>query len=258
MLPPVRLPASVTRSFHARKLRPYFGGSLVSTFMMPDDVRFAFLCFSNRCGSNYLADLLASTGELNLASEAMNWDETIRVCDENAIYSFHEYLYGIARHNMRSGWFLTKLSTFYLPLLRETGLLPRCFAGARFIHVRREDRLAQAISLEIALQTEQWASDQAVAIAPGALQFRPEKIAEHVAEIARQNREFAELFALNGIAATTVRYEDLVADPAGTVAGLAPVFGLERLAADLSRVRLVKQAGAINRDWWERCPASLR
>lgn len=37
-------------------------------------LRFVFLCFTNRCGSNYLAELLASTGALNPAEEVFNGD----------------------------------------------------------------------------------------------------------------------------------------------------------------------------------------
>lgn len=247
----IRLPEPLGASVHAKEIRAFFGGNLIGPNELPEEIRFAFLCFTNRSGSNYLAELLASTGQLNIATEAMDWEEVARVAGNQHLASFQEYLARVMKHNARSGWFLTKLAIAYLPLLREAGLLDRCFAGARFIHITRADALGQAISYEIACQNRRWASFLPSAKPDEALEFSAERIAEHVARFAAGNRQFEELFAANGIVPLRITYEELLQDPQSALDRLAPSLGFNTLTVDATKLRLARQAGAINKRWRE-------
>jgi LPS sulfotransferase NodH len=247
----IRLPDPLTDNIHANEIRALFGGSLSAQVRLRDHINFAFICFTNRCGSNYLAQLLAATGRLNLADDAMHWEEVGRVTTRWNLRSFQQYFAVVMERNARSGWFLTKLAIAYLPLLQEAGLLDRCFRNARFIHITRDDTLDQAISLEIALQNQRWASFLAAAKPDEALEFSAPSIAMHRERFREENSMFETLFAANGIVPARVTYEALAKDPAGTLDRLAPLFGFETLRPDLVKVTTARQAGAINRRWRE-------
>ena len=247
----IRLPAPLRESVHANEIRALFGGNLTARVKLRDDIKFVFLCFTNRCGSNYLARLLASTDRLNLAGEAMHWEEVRRVTTDWNLRSFQQYLGVVMERNARSGWFLTKLAVAYLPLLQEAGLLDRCFRNARFIHMTRDDTLDQAISYEIALQNQRWASFLLPTKPDEALEFSAERLGMHREQFREENRLFEALFAANGIVPARVTYEALVQDPQGTLDRLAPLLGFDTLTPNPAKVDTARQASAINQRWRE-------
>jgi hypothetical protein len=57
---------------HLRRPEKLFGPIDRELENLPAQTSFVFLCFTNRCGSNFLAELLASSGKYNLTEELLN------------------------------------------------------------------------------------------------------------------------------------------------------------------------------------------
>src|SRR5437016_6207672 len=53
---------------------------------------FCILCFTNRCGSSFLAQALASDGRLQQAHESLNFDTVIQQSRKHGFASFDGYL----------------------------------------------------------------------------------------------------------------------------------------------------------------------
>jgi hypothetical protein len=99
------------------------------------NLRFCFMCFTNRSGSNYVAEAMASTGELNLAAEIYNWDMVLNVSREHGIVDFRDYFCRLANSQAINGIVLAKVSIDHIVLLHKTGILyqaPQCLTRGGF------------------------------------------------------------------------------------------------------------------------------
>jgi LPS sulfotransferase NodH len=243
------LPRGIVTSLHLEKTRGLFARRLHAGPLPDPAISWVFLCFTNRSGSNHLAELLASGRHLNQAEEIFNWDEVDRVRRLRDLPNFRRYVAFKCHRLARNGRFATKLAVPYLPLLRDAGLLDPLFANAHFIHITRTDTLAQAISYDIAVQTEAWASYLPRQRADTDLTFDAERLAAHQARFATQNAQFRKLFDLNAITPIHVTYETLTANPQATIDHVAVTLGLPPFPIDPTRLRLTRQASPLNAAW---------
>lgn len=225
---------------------------------LPADTRFIFICFTNRCGSNYLANLLSSTGALNKADEVFNHDRVVAACQENRLSSLHGYVAHLARAAALNSVLVTKLAIDQLVMLVECGLLDRIIGRSRFIMMERLDKLGQAISLAIAEQNQRWAFYLPATRADEELRFSHERIVEILDSLTLQHCGFDRFFAWNSIMPVAVHYESLIDDPQALVAAIAPQIGCGALQVDEAQLELRPQAGSLNRAWRKRFLAGLR
>jgi LPS sulfotransferase NodH len=127
------------------------------------------------------------------------------------------------------------------------------FDRLRVILLERKDRLAQAISLHIASQTNEWIS------LPG---FRMEKIAAPrydrvaianiVVWLERQHREW-DIFLENGRhPVLRVAYEDLLDDSSQFLQGIAAFLDVPAKQLDFAPVEIRKQGDSRNHEWKRR------
>jgi LPS sulfotransferase NodH len=122
----------------------------------------------------------------------------------------------------------------------------------RYLHVAREDKVAQAVSLWTAVQTHRWRDD-----ASGGPDHEPvysfPAIDHLVAQLEAQDRAWQQWFLAAGVEPVRVRYDDLVADPSATVLWVLDQLGIpaDRDVA-LPPPRLRQQAGARSREWADR------
>src|SRR3954453_22602611 len=122
-------------------------------------------------------------------------------------------------------------------------VLPRL----RYVRVSRADRVAQAVSLWIAIQTQHWRDegDNDAAHDPvysfGAIRHLVEQLDEH---------ERAWDAWLAGREPILVPYEELAAAPADTVSGVLAELGIDARVPELARMR--RQSGDRSRAWIER------
>lgn len=129
-----------------------------------DDCRFnrqlIVLAFTNRSGSTYLGQLLASAPDLTGFREDLNHNIAARRAADAGLTGLTSYLHHIAGADTPElAGFGLKASAEQLRLIQMTGI-DRSFCGTTIIRIRRRDRVAQAVSLWVAWQTRQWTSRQ--------------------------------------------------------------------------------------------------
>ncbi len=212
-------------------------------------LRFLFICFTNRCGSNYLAHLIASTGVLNVAEEMFNASTVQEHAQREGFRSLNEYINFLGRRLNMSGWLTAKLGLEQLVMLTEAGILDEILGRSRFILIERRDRVAQAVSRSIAAQNLQWTSEQAAAIPDEALVYSSEWIARQVAVVEFHNHAFYRFFASNGLAPRHIAYEALMQSPQAHLADIGTWLGFDHFTGNPEALRIGRQESAIKQAW---------
>lgn len=234
-------------------VRRHFGHLDRAAADLPAELKFVFLCFTNRCGSNLLADLLMSTGRLHYAEEFLNADEVVGAATRHGHRNFQEHFSWYARSRAtRRNIVTTKLAIPHLEILGDAGVLDQIFNRSRFVFLTREDRLRQAISLEIAEQTGQWSSTISKSPSARPPRYSAARLREAMAFLDAQNRQFEAFFVGNGIEPVRIVYEQLIADPEPYVRKIGRQVGLRGLQVDPSRLSLQRQSGSLNAEWGAR------
>ena len=240
---------SCTPDEHEKRIEAHFGANSLSC---PDGepapaARTIFLCFTNRCGSAWLASLLSATGWLPRAGEPFNHDFVIKRSTKQKLDSFVGYCRQYARGNAKNGFGAAKVGCRQLFMLAKWGYIGGLFADPRFIFVTRNDLLDQAISFSIADQTKAWTSgDRPVIESP---EYAREDIVNRINGISSENALFEQFFALNGIRPLRVGYEAMIANPERTLARVSKYLDLPALELNLGKIPLAKQGNATNREW---------
>lgn len=202
-----------------------------------------------------LADLLAASGAVGMAAEHFN----PHIVPRGSRVRVGDYLVECTRKACRTGAFGTKLHWDqhgpFLNLLRglrgSEGLSDRELVEAvlpepRYLWIRREDVVAQAVSWWRAKTTRVWLDDDRPLADPT---FDFEAIDQRVRMAREQNAGWRQWFEENGIEACSVLYEELVADP-GAVARRALAFLGVDVAGDLTAPpRTRRQADGLNEEW---------
>jgi LPS sulfotransferase NodH len=236
------------------------------------------LCGTPRTGSTLLCDLLTATGVAGKPDSffmrevdpvwAREWGLP---ADDRAAPGYDAALLAAV---IRAGTGGTGL--FGLRLMREnledmTGLLDRvhpglpsdsariaaAFGRVLFIHLRREDKLAQAVSMVKAEQTGLWhiAPDgrEVERLAPPqAPVYDPDRIARKLAQLEAQDAAWEPWFTQEGITPLRVGYERLSEDPAGMVLRICDALGVAAPEASTLRPGVARLADAISADWIRR------
>lgn len=222
------------------------------------------LCFTNRCGSGYLAGLLGTTGAINEAGEFFNADTVLEHSRRHGLASLRAYLALLPRlagapaaPHGQGGWLAAKAGIDQLMMLTDSGILDEMHGRLRFVLLERRDRLGQAVSRCIAAQNGRWTSAQAARVADHALVYDRGCIEAELARIALANAAFYSFFAANGLAPLHLAHEDVLADPAGEVARVSALLGIPAARPDPARVALRRQAGLVNAEWRTRYLAGL-
>lgn len=235
---------------HERTILRHFGEERVKVGRRDprfDGVRTYILCFSNRSGSNVLAECISKDARYGRARECLNGDEVVRVAEARKIGSFSDYLYSVVQTDMGTGRiFGLKASWQQLAFLITSGVMENCLHGAKVVHIRRRDVIGQAISLSIAKQTEQWASF--LDSVGDKVEYRESEILEFVQAACNSNAMFDALFELHGMNPIRVVYEDLVRDFVGTThevwRGLN--FFADVCEFDSDDIEMKRQSGSLN------------
>jgi LPS sulfotransferase NodH len=139
----------------------------------------------------------------------------------------------------------------------DAGRIAAAFGTPIYLFVSRRDKVAQAISRIKAEQSGLWhrAADGSVREQGGA--YRPPEynratIEASIAETTAHEAEWHNWFAGQGIAPLELAYEDLSADPIGSIRTVLTALGRNASAADQIVPRTSKLADAQSREWAER------
>lgn len=247
MIIPPQLRAIV--SSHRAALTHALGPLRPEAGWVPPDIDVLFLCFTNRCGSNYLAQLLATTGAFNEAGEFFNAETVLEHAAPRGLRSLAAYFSALPTLLSRSDRIAAKTGIDQLVMLADVGILDALRARATFLLLERQDRLGQAISRVIAWQNGRWTTAHASNVPDSALVFDRTAIDIELAEIARANAAFSLFFSVNGIVPVHITYESLLADPASAAGAVTARMGLPALCTRPEKVAIHRQANAVNAAW---------
>lgn len=240
---------AVPNNAHAKKLTEFFGSLSCGEASFPPQMRFIFLCYTNRCGSNYVAELLASSGKYNLAGEDLNFDTAIRHSTEHGFTNLGAYFAFLVRRKARNNTFVIKLAVQHLELLVASGVMKKLQSHSHFVLIERADKLSQAISFALAFGTGKFTSQQEGHRKPEEVEFSAAHIQGILQGLVESYRRFDLFFGMNGIVPAYVIYEQLAADPVGYLSQLSTELGLDKLSVDPKAVRIERQANDVNLLW---------
>lgn len=221
------------------------------------------VCGTPRSGTSLLCGLLAGTGVAGRPEEYFWRGDEPFWSERWGVSGFADYLRAAVAHGSTpNGVFGAKVMWSYLPDLLgklaalpggrgldDQALLERAFPGLRFLWIWRDDVVAQAVSWSKAIQTNVWfaADDRAPASEPPRFDFR--QIHELVSEAEAGRTGWERWFQEHGIEPLPMRYEDLVADKAGTIRRALAFLGIPAPADLRIKVSTARQADALNHEW---------
>lgn len=209
------------------------------------------ICTAPRSGSNFLSQLLASTGVLGRPLEYFNGagrryfddpaypdDPVLQIERILVMGATPNGVYGLKIFAHQHDWIVDSI--------RWAELLPEL----RFVFLKRGDLLAQAISWVRAEQTGQYRHSQPARAEPS---FDTDKIAASLTSIATEYARWELFFARNGIGPVRLFYEDVVRAPQAAVDRVADLFDLMGAAqVDADRVSVRVQRDALAEEWHRR------
>ena len=215
------------------------------------------VCATPRSGSNLLADMLAGTGLVGQAGERFNHSELPTWAHRRP----GDYLVHCAEDENGTGVFGLKLHwdqlDRFLGLLRslraaggqDGELIAAVFPEPRYVHLRREDAVAQGVSWWKARTSGAWRGGREPRSEPV---FDFDGIDERVERVQEHDREWARWLGENGIDALELTYERFVDDPGAAVRSTLAFLGVD-VPADLHvEPRTERQSDAVNDEWIRR------
>lgn len=131
----------------------------------------------------------------------------------------------------------------------DVELLSARFGRLGFVHLRRRDVVAQAVSWAKALQTHFWHPGEAVEPGGRPPHYDEELIGRLVAAIEKFEADWARWFAAHGIVPHQVGYEELAADPLRTAHDVLDHLGLHVPPGRRLVVGHRRQADHVNAEW---------
>ncbi len=143
---------------HRDAITQVFGPVRPEPGWTPPDLDVLFLCFTNRCGSNYLAQLLATTGAFNVAGEFFNAPTVLTHAQERGLRSLPAYFSALSTLVPHTGRIAAKVVIGQLVTLADAGILDALRDRATYLFIERRDRLSQAISARHSLA--EWPLEQ--------------------------------------------------------------------------------------------------
>jgi len=202
------------------------------------------VAFTNRSGSNLLGSHLASTGHFDPFTECFHAEAGLAWLADKPGRHFVDYVADAMGHQHAPGRrHAAKASADQLMMLYRWNIL-RMFPAVFMVHMVRDDLLAQAVSLSIAMQTERWASFMpGKAVEP---RFDAGTIASVVQSYPLANVHIHLIAGLADIPRITVRYEDLISEPRRCVREVCGVVGATFSDTDLPTPPYRRQADDCN------------
>ncbi|QXI65767.1 hypothetical protein CP157_03559 (plasmid) [Paracoccus marcusii] len=241
----VLLDQNYLTSFHRVPIERYFEGRVIfphgeQVFSQPLIV----LAFTNRSGSNLLAEFLRQTNLMSGFGEYLNRETVIKQSKQNKIRSFPDYLQFLGLKLTRDGQaFGVKASAEQLKILSDWNI-HRMFSQTYVVHIRRDDILRQAISHWIAWQTGQWTSLQPKRSVE--LTFDGSKIMKIVSDVIEANNAIHIHCARQNLNYISVSYQEVIADPKAVVSRIFDFTELDISNWNPVQPRLSKQSDGVN------------
>ena len=227
-------------------------------FPDPVPLRKSYIVASTfRCGSTFLCKELWQTGILGAPWEYFNPGTSrttnpikLAMMKRLAASSEPEYLAKlIACRTSKNGIFGVKAHfRDFEAELRDYPAMLDVLSPVTFIYVDREDRLAQAVSMAKALQTNTWTSFAKQA--KGTVLYDRDLISKCLGRLERQRLGWSRWFEANKIQPVVVKYEELCAHKAGVIRSIVELFGVQNDEPQEVHLPAVeKQGNSTNNEW---------
>jgi LPS sulfotransferase NodH len=210
-----------------------------------------FLLSTPRCGSTFLSDLVRLS-DLCLPHEyfqpfqylpmlAARWG-----CIEDGALNKQKFIEKLLIFRTHpSGWIGVNLHGHHLQAFScFSGLLPNL--REHYIHLKRRDVIAQAVSYEIASQTGKWSSHFQSSVDT---HYSYEGIQKKIQIIEEMNLMIAAYVRQRRVCCITIYYEDLVREPG---AALGQILAEGSVHLSLPASDLDAQSNALNVEWARR------
>ncbi len=209
---------------------------------------------SFRSGSTLLCVKLWETGLLGAPWEYLNfYNEMPLMMARLKPASPEDYIAKLlACRTSRNGVFGVKAHFHdFATALRRYKNLRASLAQITYIYIDRRDKLAQAVSMAKAQQSDSWTS--LAAPKREALRYSKQEIARCFEEANRQKSSWRRWFRDHGIKPTLIDYEDLVADPTKVVDAVIDLLDVRGDRPEHVLVpQIEKQSDAMNAEWIDR------
>jgi LPS sulfotransferase NodH len=209
------------------------------------------ICTSPRTGSNFLCQLIASTGQLGNPLEYFNWRG--RRVFENPAYP--EDIDGqiqeiLSTGRTPNGVYSFKVFAHQHDWISESINWTSALPNLSFVFLTRSDLLAQAISWSKAIQTGQYRSSQVANAKPT---YDGSLIEEQLRRIVIENARWEFYFARTGVKPVRLLYEDIVAYPLDALNQIRDLVHVDRLSAPpAGRISVSIQRDELNDEWREK------
>jgi LPS sulfotransferase NodH len=233
------------------------------------------LCATPRSGSTLLCAHLRASGvaghpqSLFRREDLQEYADYWRITGPDGRYAFKDYL-AAALIEGRG-----QTDTFALRLMWETlgeligylggaaldgqaDLLRRTFGPLRYIYLRRDDLIGQAISRHKAEVSGIWHVGIEESDHPATPHYDYDRILTHVREAEAANRHWQDWFAANGVTPFRITYEDLSQDPSAITREALAFLNLPAPPTDRVTVPNRKMADAESAAWAARFDAERR
>ncbi|MDO8152701.1 Stf0 family sulfotransferase [Isoptericola sp. b408] len=199
-----------------------------------------------RSGSHMLGHLLHGTGQLGSPLEYIHtqhlatWQERLgeptRAATLQAV---------MRRRTSPSGWFGVKAHWKQFADVMDDQEVMAVLDPQDWIRITRSDKVAQAVSLVIAQQTKAWISFHQ---AKGEPVYDADAITKGIRAFQKQESAWDTFFETRGITPHVVVYEEMLEDPARTVADVCARLDVP-VPAVLPEPGTTRQATAVNAEW---------
>jgi LPS sulfotransferase NodH len=234
------------------------------------------ICATPRSGSTLLCDLLLETGKAGKPASYYRrqsipyWAEHLGVPLPHApgeVEFERTYLSAVIREGkgdtgifgLRLMWenareLSIRLESFYPELENDRSRFAKAFGQVGFLHLSRQDKIAQAISRLKAEQSGLWhvaadGSERERVAAHRAPAYDAERIAAFIDEAETHDAAWRRWFAEQGIEPLHLTYEALTADPRRSLAAVLRHLGLDERLAEAADVKTRKMADQQSHEW---------
>ncbi|UVK42191.1 sulfotransferase [Mesorhizobium sp. AR07] len=237
------------------------------------------LCGTPRTGSTLLCKLLASTKtagdphsfyrrqdvsewaeEWNLPDRGMMSELEFNAAYLNAAITAGKGgtgIFGLRLMRENLGELSAILDRIFPKLPSDRARLEKAFGHVLYIHLSRENKLAQAVSLIKAEQTGLWhiapdGTEIERVGSPKEPRYDFQRIKREVADLETYDAAWNIWFAEQGIIPLRVGYERLSSNPAATLVSICEALGVQAPNADDVRPGVAKLSDETSLDWMRR------
>lgn len=215
------------------------------------EINIFFVCFTNRCGSNLICQAISSSGKVKQPGENLNFNTVINNSKQKGFSDFAEYLCWLLLQGSQSNKNVgIKCSVDQLIQLYNYGLLQQ-MGKTKFILVTRKNTIKQAISMVVALQTQQWTSTQSIEEERKEIKLDIHQTIKIAIRIRQQNSVFRMVLDLIGSPPTEIGYEEFIKDPEKHMEIISEALEIPELEYKEKDITYKKQATKINEEFYQ-------